>query len=202
MSLKKSLLFLTALMFSMEAHVSEIYTEEKSLKQLTQESSFILVVNKAEQFLSQEEISILPNGSHYEGKNKKPFYEASYNNDDQNKNKLTKNYPPFVSIKHKFKVVATLKGPTELKANSSITVYSAYFETRLNLHRQYYLEGLSKSPIYFSYAPLIDINLISSGQTLIIFIHGYKDDFQYSLINAYENFKVKDKILKIINSKK
>lgn len=108
-----------------EAWMSRIHYQEITFAELVQMARPVVVVKKSTAAPRQKTVAV---------------------------RKLTKSYPPFQFPVATYVVVKTLRGEGPA-AGSEIEVYPADFDRRLDLHRRYVIDGMSKSPIYRTYKP-------------------------------------------------
>ncbi|MDP1919998.1 MAG: hypothetical protein Q8L14_27370 [Myxococcales bacterium] len=114
---------------ALEASTSERH-DQIELSDLVRQSSLIALVEPASPPMKKTEISIAPKGGSKE------------------------KYPPFTRVQHRYVVKAVLKNQTgKLAEGAIIEVDVGDFDTRLTVHRRYYLEGVRKIPIYSFYTP-------------------------------------------------
>jgi hypothetical protein len=115
---------------ALEASTSE-HHDQIELTALIQRSPLIAVVEPASPPTKKSEIAIAPKGSSKE------------------------KYPPYERVQQRYVVKAVLKNEagTKLAPGATIEVDVGDFDTRLTVHRRYYLEGVRKFPIYSYYRP-------------------------------------------------
>ena len=90
--------------------------------------------------------------------------------------------PPFQRVQQRYVVDEVLRGAATLKGRT-ILVDEANFSEQLELHKRYYLEGTSKSPIYDRYAP----RRPARGPRSILFLRGNDDALAFSADGAIED---------------
>lgn len=61
--------------------------------------------------------------------------------------------PPFTVVEHPFEVSEVLKGSLHPKEKEQLWVAGAELNSQFSLHKKYYVDRISKSPIYDSYEP-------------------------------------------------
>ena len=145
--------------------MSQVHYEDISLEDLVGYAQFILVVEKEDPFENKETITF-------------------------NSPKC----PDFEKISHNFKVMEIIKSMDEnLKPGDSIKAFQAFAELRLDIHKQYYLEGVSKSPIFPEYNSKSDFE----SPQLIIFLNM---NLEFASIHAYEDIGKKEEIEKILRN--
>ncbi|MBU1077720.1 MAG: hypothetical protein KKH98_10530 [Spirochaetes bacterium] len=178
---RSKILFITAFLliafiffFTRDAHVSITHLEKISLSEVIKRSSYILVVEKQSPFEVIKKIKI---------------------------HKDTKKYPPFEHAVFYFQVIEELYNKdTQSLKNEKIKVLPPDLKDRLYLHKKYYLEGSSKSPIYLNYETKADFY---KSKKLIIFL-GSKEDGSYlmTVSGGYEKISKKKKIISLIKKLK
>lgn len=145
---------------ALEASTSERH-EQIQLQALIEQSSFIAVVEPASPPTKRTEISIAPKGA------------------------SNKKYPAFPRLQHRYVVTEVLKNERgKLAEGAIIEVDLADFDTRLTVHRRYYLEGLRKIPIYSYYtpSPAPDAGAVGS----IVFVQHSGDGWEFTASGAIE----------------
>jgi hypothetical protein len=158
-----------SIVFPREAFVSQIHYHYVSLQDLVRRSPYIFVVKRA-----QPDSTII----------KIPIHQ------DRDK------HPDFTHVTFHYEIIQTLRGPKELSPGQKIDVLPANSDEEFSLHKEYYLEQLSVSPIYDSYRSGVDPN---AAPALIIFV-GLHDEKRFQLIatNACEDVGRKEEILKMM----
>ena len=143
--------------------MSQVHIEDISIEDLVGYAQYILVVEKEEPFMNKETITF---------ENPK--------------------CPNFEKISNNFKVIEILKSMDEnLKIGDSIKAFQAFTQQKMELHKKYYLEGESKSPIYPEYNSKSDFE----SPQLIIFLNS---EHEFASIHAYEDISKKGEIEKIL----
>ena len=100
-----------------------------ALADMVDEASVVLIAKRAVPATTTEMISIVPPG-------KRPNPEK---------------FPPFSRVKSRWVVVGILKSDKKIARGITLSIDGADWRGRLDLHRRYYVEGVSKSPIYRRY---------------------------------------------------
>ncbi len=179
--------------------MTQTHYENISLEMVVKSSKLILVVQKRDPFITNEIISILPEGSIFSGKNNPPYYEPPYHDSEFDKNQTKKNYPPFDQTVYHFKVVKELFNSTEASlVGNNIQVLEADNDSRLDLHKMYYLEGRRKSPVYPVYQSALKIEDFEKVKSLIIFVDSHKSRYILCCRNSYERISNLQKVNKLI----
>lgn len=152
--------FTTAvLLTSLEAFTSE-HHDELELKDLVSRSSVIAIVEPATPATVKTEISIAPKGGSSE------------------------KYPAYTRIRTRYVVKEILHAQgTKLEPGKTIEVDAADFDTRLTVHRRYYLEGVRKIPIYSYYSP----QKPAADGAAIIFLSHSSDGWEFAAAGAIEH---------------
>ena len=174
-----------------------------SLKELVDISQLIVVAQKSTPFEFSENLSILPKGSEFEGKNTPPYYEPPYN-EGCPENVLNKNFPPFVRCGYKFHVLELLyhssNAYSSLNDGEEITVFDACETQCLATHQGYYLRGVRRSPVYRSYLGSVE-NIDSCTENLILFlrINELSKGFELSSFESYDLLSQREAVLQCLN---
>lgn len=115
------------------ALAGRIHYDDADLKTAVRQAGAVVVAKPAEPPQRKVKIDITPKG-------KKPDAEK---------------FPPYTRVLTRWEVVEVLQAEKRagLAPKKVIEVDDADFSSQLDLHRRYYLEGVSKSPIYQRYAP-------------------------------------------------
>jgi hypothetical protein len=129
--------------------MTRTHYDDMSLEGLVRESEAIFCGTLADPPTRVELISILPEGSEFEGSNVEPFYEPPYHDRDPGPHR-DKNYPPYRQVWHRLVVEEVLRGDGA-EPGDVVEVCEGATGRHLDLHRMYYLEGKRKSPIYRAY---------------------------------------------------
>jgi len=182
------LAFLFIFIFSINfSYGSEVFFQETDLKQVVNYSGLILVVKVIKPFINSVKIKI----------------------SGFNKRELFKPVPDFESYSLNFEVVKILKDneKTDL-TGKKIIVYTAFIENQFELHKKYYTEKISKSPIYRSYKSSIkNEEQLEKETEIIIFVkksgktEGKHFEYQFTFKNAYEKTLFLPEVEKLINEK-
>ncbi len=157
------------ILFPREALVSQIHYRSISLEALVRHSPYIFIVKR-----SKPETTI----------KKIPIHQ------DREK------HPDFTHVTYHYEIVETLRGPKELTPGGKINVLPANSDKEFSLHKEYYLEGLSVSPIYGSYRSAVDPN---SAAAFVIFVGLHDEEhFQFTVLGAYEDIGRRKEILDLM----
>ncbi|MDD5044074.1 MAG: hypothetical protein PHG51_00785 [Candidatus Omnitrophica bacterium] len=145
-----------------------------ALNDLVRRAEFIFVVEKAEPFLTTEEIPV---------------------------RKFLKEYPPFKKYTYHFRIIEELyKEDKVSRQGELINVIPDNFDEGLEIHKKYYLEGITKSPLYAKYDTAADF---FKADKLILFLRRYDaKTFEIIASGAYEALLKKKEILELIKKEK
>jgi len=116
-----------------EARLTQIAYDPISLEELVRDAAVIVVARPATPARRSKKIPIAPAGH-------KPDAEK---------------WPPFARELTRWQIVEVLRGD-KLAAGAVVEIDEAYFDTRLRVHRDYYVKHLGKSPIFRRYAAPAD----------------------------------------------
>ena len=166
----KLLLVMLLFAFSMEAYVSLVHYQKLTLEDLVGSAQHIVVVREAQPATSTEVIKI---------------------------HKDSEKYPPFSLYKHHY-VVTDVLYSSKLKSGDKIDVLEAQFDSKLDLHKRYYLEGVSKSPIYSRYECKA---CTDNDKEYIIFLSEYDGRYSFSATGSVEVLSSKNDIVNALKSK-
>lgn len=147
------------LLTALEAFTSE-HHDQIELKDLVTRSNAILIVEPATPATVKTEIAIAPKGGSRE------------------------KYPPYTRIRTRYVVKEVLhsQGP-KVDPGKTIEVDAADFDTRLTVHKRYYLEGVRKIPIYTYYSPQKE----PAADAMIVFLSGSGDGWEFAAAGATEH---------------
>ncbi len=197
-----SLLLLAICLLPKEAHVTQIHYQKASLEDVVNRSGYILVAKRAAPFITTESISILPEGSHFEGRNDPPYYTPAYHDAAPGERQEEKNYPPFSRALYAFEVVEVLfPKESAVQAGERISVVEAYSAQKLDLHKMYNLEGMRKSPLYQRYTSSIKLTDTEAPESMILFLSRVDGQFGLTYEDAYESLDQKPRVLELIGNK-
>lgn len=131
--------------------MGQVHLRETSLAQIVNWSDYIIVVEKSIPYITEYKVEV----------------------DD------SKKHPPFEGYWNKYKIVELLKTPNinETLTDSTVDVYPAYDKMMFSLHRRYFLEGVSKSPIQQQFNR--NSAAIEKNQRFIIFTKKDDEDEKY-----------------------
>lgn len=140
------------LLTSLEAFTSE-HHDEIELKDLVSRSTVIAIVEPATPATVKTEISIAPKGG-----------------------SIAK-YPPYTRVRTRYVVKEVLHARgAKLEPGKTIEVDVADFDTRLTVHKRYYLEGVRKIPIYSYYSP----QKPAADGAMIVFLSATGDGWSFT----------------------
>lgn len=147
---------------ALEASTSERH-DQIELSDLVRQSNLIALVEPASPPTKKTEISIAPKGGSKE------------------------KYPPFTRVQHRYVVKEVLKNQAgKLAQGAIIEIDVGDFDTRLTVHRRYYLEGVRKIPIYSYYTPLPAPDDGGSSDS-IVFVQGSSQGWEFTASGAIEH---------------
>ncbi|MDP3501920.1 MAG: hypothetical protein Q8S33_16400 [Myxococcales bacterium] len=147
---------------ALEASTSERH-DQIELSDLVRQSSLIALVEPASPPTKKTEIAIGPKGGSKE------------------------TYPPFTRVQQRYVVKAVLKNEAgkKLAEGALIEVDVGDFDTRLTVHRRYYLEGVRKIPIYSYYTPSPPPDAGAAGS--IVFVQRSGESWEFTASGAIEH---------------
>lgn len=167
------ILFCLTWAFPRGALLSEIAYRTVRLTDLVQRSTAIVVVKEETPFIAHDELPI-----HFD-RFKYPAYTITYSH---------------------FQVVEVLyRSPKSvpLHRHDRIVVREANFEQKLSMHREYYLKGVSSSPIFDQYEPTA---MLSKAETYIVFLDQDQENrLQWVVEGAREHVEQRSAILKLVH---
>jgi hypothetical protein len=174
-TLFRLLLAIGLLLFSSEGHVGQIDPVNVDLKDLVLQSETILVVSRADPYLSVTDI---------------PITEKT-------------GVRPYQSVMFRFNIQDVLFNASKniFSVGSFIEVLGANESTNYDIFKKFHLEGISKSPIYRYYES--SESDPTKEKLFIIFLQSHTDDnkkitLHFTVENAYESIKSKSLILSLI----
>jgi hypothetical protein len=174
------LLFIT---FTGLTYSNQIFYDEIPLKRVVEMSEIILQVKRSFPIEHTKEIPVI-------GINKR-FPDKMY---------------PFREISYNFTILKVLMNSSkrELKPNDNISVLEAFNSEKRSIHERYYLEGVSKSPIYETYKTKVNIyDVKKTEEKYIIFIRTTgKDRYEFAAENSIDFAGIEAMVMILINSKK
>lgn len=106
--------------------------------------------------------------------------------------------PPFVRIQVQFVVDEVVRGDAALKGKS-IWIDGANYVQRLHLHRSYYVDGVSKSPIYQRYEGSGDDGAAESMR--VLFLSGSGKELEFAVDGGSESLKKLPEIRDLLKKK-
>lgn len=147
------------LLTALEAFTSE-HHDQIELKDLVTRSSAIVIVEPATPATVKTEIAIAPKGGSRE------------------------KYPAYTRTRSRYVVKEVLHSRgAKLESGKTIEVDAADFDTRLIVHKRYYLEGVRKIPIYTYYSP----QKAPAEGAVIVFLSGSSDGWEFAAAGAIEH---------------
>jgi hypothetical protein len=176
----KQLFFIivVCLLLPEEVHVSRIYYHDLTLKDMVTSANAIYVVIPSDPFMKVEEIDIRnPVQRIMPGSKKKyPAYQQSY---------------------YCIEIVETLIGHEQ---KGAVQILDADNESRFDLHKRYYQEGLSKSPVYERYTD--GLTDMARQANMIVFLSQPADGkMQLVCKHAFESINKKEDVINFIKDK-
>lgn len=158
---------------ALEASTSERH-DQIELGDLVRQSSLIAVVEPANPPTKKTEIAIGPKGASKE------------------------KYPPFKRVQQRYVVKAVLKNEAgkKLDVGATIEVDEGDFDTRLTVHRRYYLEGVRKIPIYTYYTPSPAPDAGTEGS--IVFVQRSGNGWEFAASGAIEHLSQRASIEELL----
>jgi hypothetical protein len=161
---------ITILGASREAEVSVVVRAPVSLEDVIRWSDLVLVVSKEDPDESVENVPIDDKGVH----------------------------PPYKRRNFHFRVIEELHDKTGLNVQgTSIAVLAANDDAQLMMHRMYYEEGRSRSPIFSSYDSGVDL-MERSGEFIVFLKENEEDRLLFTVIGSYEAMSNKDEVINLI----
>ena len=162
------------MLFSKDAHVSQIHYQYISLENLIQQSRLILVAKKLNPFTTEEEIEI---------------------------HKNREKYPPFKKVISHFNIIKELyNGCGNSYKGMDIKVEGANSDLNLKLHKKYYLQGMGVSPLLTLYES--GVNMYNADM-MIVFLSCLDDGrIKFSSDGGIESLKKEKEISKLIKKLK
>ncbi|MEW5740019.1 MAG: hypothetical protein AB1938_13890 [Myxococcota bacterium] len=100
-------------------------------------------------------------------------------------------HPPYERTQHRLvvKEVLSNRAGTKLPVGKTIEVDVGDYDTRLTVHRRYYLEGVRKSPIYSYYRPAPVVDGGASSPQEIVFLVRSGDGWEFTASGARERLE-------------
>jgi hypothetical protein len=145
-------------------HVTRTFFEEVPLNDLVRHANVIVVVKKAEPFVTHETVPVLPPAD----------------------KEIKKEIPPFTKTTYRFTVLDVLKSDAPIPKGHPLNVSPANEEDNFYLHKLYYIDNIGKSPIYDRYSPSAGFDF-EKADTLILFLYtGDHRSFRFAVEDAYE----------------
>lgn len=152
--------------------MSQVWYEEVSLESVVSRATHVLLVERADPFLRKEEIPI-----------DRPTYDGS-------------DCPPYVLTWRRFAVIETIRAPIGFDA-STVELTDADWDSALDTHIAYYVDGVSESPIVMSYEPRAE----TSEGRLIVFAREGDRGLGFVVAGAMEGAEMLDEVRSIIADK-
>lgn len=161
---------IAVLLTSLEAFTSESH-DQIDLDALVKRSSIIAIVEPATPPTKKTEIRIAPKGGSKE------------------------KYPPYERTQYRYvvKEIVSNRSGTKVEAGKTLEVDLGDFDTRLTVHKRYYLENVRKIPIYSYYRPSERPDG-GEGTGAIIFLTRSGDGWEFSATGAIEHLGQRAKI--------
>lgn len=158
------------LLLGLEASTSESH-DQIDLAAVVKRSALIAIVEPATPPTKKSEIAIAPKGGSKE------------------------KYPPYQRIQHRYvvKEVLSNRSGRKLVAGKTIEVDVGDFDTRLTVHKRYYLEGVRKIPIYSYYRPAERPDG-GEGSGEIVFLSGSGDGWEFTASGAIEHVALREQV--------
>jgi hypothetical protein len=169
-------IFLGVLWWGEGARASGMYYDALELVDMVDEASVVVVAKRAVPATTMEMIPIVPPGQ-------KPEVEK---------------YPPFSRVKSRWVVVETLKAARKISRGATLEIDGADWRRKLDLHRRYYVEGVSKSPIYRRYKGA----KIENQDQAILFLRESDESLIFVADNAMESIHKRDAIKRLLAKRK
>ena len=130
------------------AVASQVHYEETELRELIDRSELIVIARVLDPMHTILEVPITPRG-------RAPDPEK---------------HPPFRAVVSHFGLVEILYSDRKVELPAKLSIVSPLVGSQFDLHRRYYLEGLSKSPIYQRYEAKGDPMRLEPGAEVILFL--------------------------------
>ena len=165
-----------------EGHVSQVHNRDIGLQEVVQRSALIVVAHRATPPNRSEEVPIDPNP--------KSAVKAA------DGARPPKPVPPFVRSWSRFVVEDVVRGPKQL-IGKVIEAKSADDGEELYLHRMYYVEGQSESPIFDSYKSTIDWKKGEPAR-VIVFLSEHEGQYAFAAQGALELPTRRTEIAKLV----
>jgi len=175
--------------------------ENVSLDLLIEKADLVAIVSAQDTYVEFENISILPPGSEFTGKNEPPYFYPLYH-DENPQDQLNRNYLPYSSPKMMVNVNEVLFDSSgEVTPGEGLTYHGADSGLLLELHRKYHLEGKRR--------PALLKNYRSSDQNFspifcdqfIVFLIKTTTGWEEVVGNAAESMKSLDDVNKLLRFK-
>jgi len=103
--------------------------------------------------------------------------------------------PPYEKFYRHFEVTKILKDPMKEVKKGPVAVAEAHFENSLDLHIEYHLEGLARSPEYRSYNGEKDVSDLAEA---ILFLHCF-DELSFAFDFSWESIDRIKEVKKFLN---
>jgi hypothetical protein len=159
--------------------LSQIHYQDISLQDLVDRSALILVVKTAKPGQRQIQIPI-------------------------GKDRSNKPAPPFTRVQVRCEVQAALSEGAAALVGKTLEIDGAHWEQSLSMHKRYYLQGMSISPIYQHYRAAEEpTDAKDPGAPYIVFLRREgKDGYAFTVDGAIEHVNQREAIEAIIRAKK
>jgi hypothetical protein len=109
--------------------------------------------------------------------------------------------PPYIQRAYHFTIMKVIKNATGMKLANAVTVFEANDGLEQSLQARYYLEKVSKSPLFQRYPGPVDLNAAEEkGGDLIVFLRheGNPEKLVFTVENAVETADAAGKVEKIL----
>lgn len=155
---------------------TKVHFQDVSLEEVIASSQVVAVAKPVAPAQTRDSVSVLPDGSEYEGKNQPPYFSPPYN-DTLDAPSLSRNYPPFRWTWTHVVVTEVLRQEgTAVSVGDTLAIASGDLDRKLDMHRGYHLYGHRKSPIVQRYAPSKGNGVDSDDEDgFIVFLHHKTD---------------------------
>ena len=169
-----------------EAHVSQIHYQTVTLAELVERSELILIVKSAKP--AQRQINI-PIGA--------PGPDSLVAAGQQKKEA-----PAFVRVLSRCEVLGALSKAGAELVGKTIEIDSAHWQETLALHKSYYLEGISESPIYERYQPAEPVPEPEPRPSIVFLRREGASGYAFVVDGAVERGKSRAAIEKLLRGRK
>ena len=165
------------------------------LERVVEMSNLIIIAEKEFPFETTEMVSILPEGSNYEGKNDPPYFYPPHNDKDLEIERLNRNYAPYTCRLLNVKVKEVLLDrERSVKTGEVISIKEGQSSMRLSLHKMYNLEGKRKIPIFYFYDSPLSYETRLNYNPLIIFIRASQNGFELTAAESFDSLNLLEQV--------